>query len=122
MNDLLAALGSVGPWMLLEDLAERARQKWDSVDATWAGEKALERPFKAGLGPSSGETINLQVSCLKASMRDFEAFEKKLEKLGLNMAAAQKVGSTVQRFKLFNTCLDIDTTRINYINININII
>ena len=114
MNDLLAALGSVGPWMLLEDLAERARQKWDSVDATWAGEKAFERPFKAaGLGPSSGETINLQVSCLKASMRDFEAFEKKLEKLGLNMAAAQKVGSTVQRFKLFNTYLNIDT--INYI-------
>ena len=67
VNDLMAALGSVGPWMLLEDLADRARQKWDSVDATWTG-----------LGPASGDAIKLQ------------AFEKKLEKLGLKPMAAQK--------------------------------
>lgn len=67
INELMSALGSVGPWMLLEDLADRARQKWGSVEATWAG-----------LGPASGETISLQV------------FEKKLEKLGLNPTAAQK--------------------------------
>eukprot|EP00913_Durusdinium_trenchii_P004375 g4054.t1 len=68
----MSALGSVGPWMLLEDLADRARQKWGSVEATWAG-----------LGPASGETISLQV------------FEKKLEKLGLNPTAAQKARYSV---------------------------
>eukprot|EP00435_Cladocopium_sp_Y103_P074261 s88_g47.t1 len=68
VNDLMAALGSVGPWMLLEDLADRCHQKWDSADATWAG-----------LGPGdSGDSITLQ------------AFEKKLEKLGLKHMAAQK--------------------------------
>lgn len=68
VNDLMAALGSVGPWMLLEDLADRCHQKWDSADATWAG-----------LGPGAkGDSITLQ------------AFEKKLEKLGLKHMAAQK--------------------------------
>jgi len=68
VNDLMAALGSVGPWMLLEDLAERCHQKWDSADATWAG-----------LGPGAdGGSITLQ------------AFERKLEKLGLKHIAAQK--------------------------------
>ncbi|CAJ1441484.1 unnamed protein product [Effrenium voratum] len=68
LNDLLAALGSVGPSLLLEDLADRARQKWETTEGIWAG-----------LGPGRGDSISLQ------------AFERKLvERLGFSPAVAQK--------------------------------
>ncbi|CAE7371357.1 unnamed protein product [Symbiodinium natans] len=68
--DLVAALGAVGPSLLMEDIAERARQKFGNTDAIWEG---------LGPGSSSKENIELKV------------FERKLiDRLGLAKAAAQK--------------------------------
>mmetsp|Transcript_1278 Transcript_1278/g.3297 ORF Transcript_1278/g.3297 Transcript_1278/m.3297 type:complete len:978 (-) Transcript_1278:49-2982(-) len=67
--DLVAALGSVGPSLLMEDIADRARLKWGPSDAVWAG-----------LGPGRPEE-NI----------DLKVFERKLvDQLGLTRVAAQK--------------------------------
>mmetsp|Transcript_54729 Transcript_54729/g.113104 ORF Transcript_54729/g.113104 Transcript_54729/m.113104 type:complete len:966 (+) Transcript_54729:161-3058(+) len=70
LYDLVAALGSVGPSLLMEDIADRARLKFGSSDGVWQG---------LGPGSSSKENIELKV------------FERKLiDRLGLSKAAAQK--------------------------------